>query len=100
MKKVLWKNCSPAGSKVRLPAYDEFARYCTKMATGSGKTKVMSLAIVWQYFNAVRENEDDYAKTFLIIAPNVIVYERLKTDFKLRRIFNLDPLIPPHLKFS
>src|SRR5436853_899440 len=30
------------------------------------------LAIVWQYFNAVRENEEDYAKTFLIIAPNVI----------------------------
>ena len=72
---------------VRLPAYDEFARFCTKMATGSGKTKVMSLAIVWHYFNAVRENEEDYAKTFLIIAPNVIVYERLKTDFEGGRIF-------------
>src|SRR2546421_4510699 len=70
------------------------------MATGSGTTKVMSLPIVWQYFNAVRENEDDYAKTFLIIAPNVIVYERLKSDFDGGRIFRLDPLTPRELKIS
>lgn len=99
-RKDLLEHYVPAGSQVRLPAYDEFARYCTKMATGSGKTKVMSLAIAWQYFNAVRENEDDYAKTFLIIAPNVIVYERLKSDFEGGRIFNLDPLIPRELKIS
>ena len=99
-RKDLLEKYAPANSQVRLPAYDEFARYCTKMATGSGKTKVISLAIVWQYFNAVRENEDDYAKTFLIIAPNVIVYERLKSDFEGGRIFRLDPLIPRELKIS
>jgi len=99
-RKDLLEKYAPANSQVRLPAYDEFARYCTKMATGSGKTKVMSLAIVWHYFNAVRENEDNYAKTFLIIAPNVIVYERLKTDFEGGRIFILDPLIPRELKIS
>jgi type III restriction enzyme len=99
-RKDLLEKYAPANSQVRLPAYDEFARYCTKMATGSGKTKVMSLAIVWHYFNAVRENEDDYAKTFLIIAPNVIVYERLKSDFEGGRIFTLDPLIPRELKIS
>ncbi|HEX6478366.1 MAG TPA: DEAD/DEAH box helicase family protein [Ktedonobacteraceae bacterium] len=97
-RKDLLEKYAPANSQVRLPAYDEFARYCTKMATGSGKTKVMSQAIVWQIFNAVRENEDDYAKTFLIIAPNVIVYERLKSDFEGGRIFNRDPLIPKELK--
>ena len=91
---------SPQTDEIRLPGYDEFARYCTKMATGSGKTKVMSLAIVWQFFNAVRENETDYAKTFLIIAPNVIVLERLKTDFEGGRIFNVDPLIPRELQIS
>ena len=51
-----------------LPKYDDFARYCLKMATGSGKTKVMSLTVAWQYFNAVREKPEiakDYAKTFL-----------------------------------
>ena len=40
---------------LHLPPDDGFARYCTKMATGSGKTKVMALAIAWQYFNARRE---------------------------------------------
>ena len=97
-RKDLLEKYAPANSQVRLPAYDEFARYCTKMATGSGKTKVMSLAIAWQYLNAVRESEDEYAKTFLIIAPNVIVYERLKSDFEGGRIFRLDPLIPRELK--
>src|SRR5437588_3314059 len=97
-RKDLLEQYAPANSQVRLPAYDEFARYCTKMATGSGKTKVMSLAIVWHYLNAVRESEEDYAKTFLVIAPNVIVYERLKTDFEGGRIFHNDPLIPPSFK--
>jgi type III restriction enzyme len=82
---------------LRLAQYDEFARYCTKMATGSGKTKVMALAIAWQYFNAMREQDEiakDYAKTFLIIAPNVIVLERLKGDFANGNIFKEDPIRP------
>jgi type III restriction enzyme len=86
---------------LRLAQYDEFARYCTKMATGSGKTKVMSLAIAWQYFNAVKEKDEiakDYAKTFLVIAPNVIVLERLKADFSNRNIFENDPTFPREFK--
>jgi type III restriction enzyme len=86
------------GVDLRLAAYDEFARYCVKMATGSGKTKVMSLAVVWQFMNATRQGLEDYAKTFLIIAPNVIVLERLKTDFANARVFKLDPLIPRSLE--
>lgn len=82
---------------LKLLQYDDFARYCLKMATGSGKTKVMGLAIVWQYFNAVLESESDYAPTFLLLAPNVIVYERLASDFAGGRIFKTDPLIPPAL---
>lgn len=81
-------------SDIRLPQYDPFARYATKMATGSGKTKVMSLAIAWQYFNAVIENDPDYAKTFVVIAPNVIVFERLSSDFVGGQIFKADPVIP------
>lgn len=82
----------------RLLQYDQFARYCVKMATGSGKTKVMSLAIAWHYFNAVNEGRDDFAKTFLILAPNVIVFERLRTDFEGGRIFRTDPIVPPQLE--
>ena len=85
-------------SDLRLLQYDDFTRYCVKMATGSGKTKVMSLAIAWQFFNAVAEARDDFAKTFLMIAPNVIVFERLRTDFEGGRIFRIDPVIPPQLE--
>ncbi len=80
---------------IQLLQHDDFARYCLKMATGSGKTKVMSLAVAWQYFNAVAEGRDDYARTFFVIAPNVIVYERLRSDFAGGRIFRADPAIPP-----
>jgi type III restriction enzyme len=83
---------------LRLLQYDAFARYCIKMATGSGKTKVMALAMAWQYFNAVAEGCDDYAKTFLLLAPNVIVFERLRLDFANGRIFRTDPIIPPELR--
>jgi type III restriction enzyme len=83
---------------LKLLQYDDFARYCVKMATGTGKTKVMALAIVWQYFNATAEARDDYAKTFLVIAPNVIVFERLRTDFAGKSIFRHDPMIPPELE--
>ena len=83
---------------LRLPAHDDFARYCLKMATGSGKTKVMSLAIAWQYFNAVREDETQYARNFLILAPNIIVFDRLRDDFGNGRIFRTDPLFPRHFE--
>ncbi len=81
------------------PREDRWVRYAYKMATGSGKTKVMSLLIAWSYFNALRESAEiasDYSKTFLVLAPNVIVYERLKQDFgDDGKIFREDPVIPP-----
>jgi type III restriction enzyme len=83
---------------LRLPPYDEFARYCVKMATGSGKTFVISLAVVWQFANYIR-GEEGYANTFLILAPNVIVFERLKTDFESGNVFRTIPFIPRHLQW-
>jgi type III restriction enzyme len=83
---------------LRLLQYDDFPRYSLKMATGSGKTKVMALAIAWQYFNAVLEDGANYAATTLMIAPNVIVFERLHTDFAGGRVFRTDPIIPPELQ--
>lgn len=83
---------------LRLLQHDKFARYAIKMATGSGKTKVMALAILWQYFNAVAEGRDDYARTFLVVAPNVIVFDRLRADLQNGAIFRKDPMIPPELR--
>lgn len=80
------------------PEDDEWARYAFKLATGAGKTKCMSLAIVWSYFHALRESGSEMAKHFVIIAPNLTVFERLKEDFRPEGggpdIFMTDPLIP------
>src|ERR1700733_6863812 len=100
-RKTLLQRYAMASPDLRLPPYDEFARYCIKMATGSGKTKGMALAVAWQFLNASREQDElakDYAKTVLLLAPNVIVFERLKTDFAGGRIFRADPVIPKELE--
>ena len=97
---LLEKFAQNNGGEMRVFPNDTFARYCTKMATGSGKTKVMSLAIVWHYWNAIMgSGEQEYAKTFLLVAPNVIVLERLKTDFQNGSIFRFDPVMPDHLRY-
>lgn len=63
------------------------------MATGSVITLVLPLAIAWQYLNAIREGDPDYARTFLVIALNVIVFEYLSSDFFGGRIFQADPIV-------
>ena len=97
-RKDLLQRFIKSDDDIQLPIHDSFARSAVKMATGSGKTKVMALVLAWQYFNAVKENDKLYSKDFLIIAPNVIVYDRLKTDFENGIIFKTDPIIPTHLK--
>ncbi len=76
------------------PDEDLWSRYAFKVATGAGKTKIMSLAIVWSYFHALRESDSPMARHFVIIAPGITVFERLKEDFGHGRIFDRDPLIP------
>ncbi len=73
---------------------DRWARYCAKVATGAGKTKIMSLAIVWSYFHSLYEPGSDLPRHFVLIAPNLTVYERLRDDFEGGAIFSRDPLIP------
>jgi len=75
--------------------FDEsWRRYVVKMATGSGKTKVMSLALAWGFFHKTYELDSDLARNFLVIAPNIIVLDRIYKDFAGLRIFFEDPAIP------
>lgn len=76
------------------PNEDRWSRLAFKLATGSGKTKVMSLAVVWGYFHALRESYSNMTKHFVVVAPNLTVFERLKDDFANGKIFDTDPLIP------
>jgi type III restriction enzyme len=76
------------------------ARFALKMATGTGKTLVMALATVWSYFHARRESDSPLSTNFLVVAPNVIVFERLRTDFENGFVFRELPLIPRGWQFD
>lgn len=75
--------------------FDEtWTRYVIKMATGSGKTKVLSLILAWSYFHKLYEKDSELARNFLLITPNIIVLDRIRTDFDGLRIFFEDPVLP------
>ena len=71
--------------EVAQPKHDH-PKYCLKMATGTGKTWVMQALMVWQVLNrnaAQAEGVDDprFTRRFLVVAPGLIVYERLLDAF-------------------
>lgn len=55
----------------------QMPKYAVKMATGTGKTWVMHALVLWQLLNARHTGGDRYTQTFLLIAPGIIVYDRL-----------------------
>lgn len=73
---------------------ESWKRFVLKLATGSGKTKVLSLMIAWCFFHKTYEAESTLARNFLLIAPNIIVLDRLRTDFDGLKIFFEDPILP------
>ena len=73
---------------------EDWPRYVLKMATGAGKTKVLSLLIAWSFFHKLYEPDSTLARNFLSIAPNIIVLDRLRADFDGLRIFFNDPILP------
>jgi type III restriction enzyme len=73
---------------------ETWARYVLKLATGAGKTKVLSLLMAWSYFHKRYEADSTLSRNFLLIAPNIIVLDRLLDDFAGLRIFFADPVIP------
>ena len=77
-----------AGSRISEVAQAKHAhpKYCLKMATGTGKTWVLQALLIWQMLNknaALNEGVDDprFTRQFLIVAPGLIVYERLLDAF-------------------
>lgn len=66
--------------KYRIP------KYAMKMATGTGKTWVMNAFFIWQYLNSREERKRGeksgrYSSNFLLVAPGVIVYDRLLDSY-------------------
>jgi len=73
---------------------EDWPRYVLKMATGAGKTKVLSLLIAWSFFHKLYEEDSALSRNFLVIAPNIIVLDRLRADFDDLHIFFNDPVLP------
>jgi type III restriction enzyme len=86
---------------------NQHPKYAAKMATGTGKTWVLNALLIWQYLNSIAAPEDSrYSRNFLIVAPGLIVYERLldsfqgklyegARDFKTSDIYSMRELFVP-----
>jgi type III restriction enzyme len=54
-------------------------RVACKMATGSGKTVVMSMLVAWQVLNKRRYPHDNrFTDAFLVVAPGITIRDRLR----------------------
>lgn len=82
IKTLIWLTEGPADKRVGVTIPSDggnFERWCSKMATGSGKTVVMSMIIAWQVLNKVAFPRDTrYSKYIFAVAPNLTVRERLQ----------------------
>jgi len=78
---LIWLMEAPEAHKVgiNIPSDGgEFRRLCAKMATGTGKTIVMSMLIAWQALNKITYPQDTrFSKNFLVVAPGLTVRNRL-----------------------
>ena len=54
-------------------------RYACKMATGSGKTVVMSMLIAWAFCNrGTKPGDPRFPRRALVLCPNLTIKERLE----------------------
>ena len=79
---LIWLAEAPAADKVGIDIPTDggpFKRYCSKMATGSGKTIVMAMLIAWQALNKAANPQDArFSKNIFVVAPGLTVRDRLK----------------------
>lgn len=82
METLIWLNEAPESEKTGIVIPSDgslFKRICSKMATGSGKTIVMSMLIAYHILNKVTYPQDKrFSKNIFIIAPGLTVKSRLQ----------------------
>lgn len=77
--------------------YAALRRYCSKMATGSGKTTVMAMVAAWNILNKVVDRQNaKFTDAVLVVGPNLTVKERLAVlDPKLKgNVYEEFDLVP------
>lgn len=67
-----------AAVQAQIPGFTSFERdfpsLCFALATGVGKTRLMAAIIAWLY-------RTGRSRHFLVLAPNLTIYDKLKRDF-------------------
>ncbi len=79
---LIWLTEAPASERVGIEISGDggtFERWCSKMATGSGKTVVMAMIIAWNFLNKITNPMDTrFSKHVLVVAPGLTIKSRLQ----------------------
>jgi type III restriction enzyme len=76
-------------------------RVAHKMATGTGKTAVMSMIIAWQTLNkAASPHDGRFSDAFLVVAPGITIRDRLRVLFPSdsENYYRGLDVVPSHLR--
>ncbi len=62
----------------RMPETGDLLRYALKLATGTGKTLVMAMLIVWSTLHKTKVSGSTLSTNFLVVVPNLTVRDRVR----------------------
>lgn len=85
-------------------AGEAYERWATKMATGTGKTLVMTLTALWSILNKAANRQDPrFVDQVLVVCPNITVRDRLTGAGGLdpshpESVYQQFDLVPSHLQ--
>src|SRR5262249_25859535 len=65
-------------SRRKMPETGDLLRYALKLATGTGKTIVMGLLVVWSTLHKRKVSGSTLSNNFLVIVPNLTVKDRVE----------------------
>lgn len=85
---------------IMIPQDGILDRQCFKLATGTGKTVVMSMIIAWQALNKIANQRDNrFSKNILVMAPGITVKDRLQVLIPSRddNFYNDFNIVPPNM---
>ncbi len=103
---LIWLTEAPPSERIGIeipPDGGQFPRWCSKMATGSGKTIIMAMIISWQVLNKINNSKDTrFSKNILVIAPGLTVKSRLAVlqPSALDNYYEEFNIIPPGLMYK
>lgn len=101
---LLFLNEAPDSYKVGVDIPSDggpFPRWCSKMATGTGKTVIMAMLAAINIINKTTYRQDTrFSKNILIVAPGLTVKSRLSVlqPSDVQNYYDAFDIVPPDLK--